>query len=453
MDNQMDDKTVKRKFKLPFLSRRRILLTVFLTGAALRAELFFSLLASPLLFFSRIPGLDMQTLLQKGEWGVSASPMFTAHRLMVAAFYTANGGVHRVEMIVLLQMLLGILTALMVSCCTLLLTRKRFAALAAGIIAAGYAPALLYECVTLQETVVTFTGFLSFFLFLWSRKHHFRSWYGAVCGFALGFASVGRPTALLWALGALIWSAVYCKRKRHPRRISGVFAGFVFILAFASCFNDWGGGYSGPFFRAEKYVLEVNTGGSAQNVSVPVGNRLLQTGCNALCRVPLLFSVREIPENINYYFLKERIFPLSLLPGPALLVPFALAGTFLALRRWRKKEGLVLGYVFALALPLCAIYPIGRYRLMLIPAFAILAVYPLIRRMGIKPYYGNAAALLLAAALNWNQFGTVLRSTDYLAWSIALREQAGEVTQESLEYCYEAFRLSGFPAAEIRRRR
>lgn len=450
----------KKSFRF-FLSTRRALALIAILGCAVRFELFRSLLESPLRFFARVPGLDMETLLTKGEWGVSGGPMLTPHRLMVAAFWAANGAVHRPEMIAAFQMLLGIMTALMTFWCTLHLTRNRKAALAAGCVTAVYAPSLLYECVTLQESVVTFTGFFSFFLFLWSRKHHFHGWYGILCGAALGFAAIGRPTAILWAAGALGWIVRYVWRKRHLRWSFFALGGFFFLLAFTTWFNWNGCKYIGPFFRVGQYAVSVNAPASpdvsagASDAASPSAisaaarqlRGMIRVGINAASRIPLLFSVREIPENLNYYFLRERLWPLPVLPGPALLIPFALAGTLLALCRPLRKESIVLGYIFALALPLCAIYPVGRYRLMLIPAFAIAATYPFLLHWGRKytrrAVFTNFAVVAAAFLLNWNQFGSISRSTDFVAWALAQEAQSGGVTEESCNSFYEAFRLSG----------
>lgn len=445
----------KKSFRF-FLSTRRALALIAILGCAVRFELFRSLLESPLRFFARVPGLDMETLLTRGEWGVSGGPMLTPHRLMVAAFWAANGAVHRPEMIAAFQMLLGIITALLTFWCSLHLTRNRKAALVTGVLTAVYAPLLLYECVTLQESVVTFTGFLSFFLFLWSRKHHFHGWYGILCGAALGFAAIGRPTAILWALGALVWIGWYVWRKRHLRWSLFALGGFLFLLAFTTWFNWNGCKYVGPFFRVGQYAVSVNLPASAvpSDTVSPSGidttarriEGAARVGINAASRIPLLFSVREIPENLNYYFLRERLWPLPVLPGPALLIPFALAGTLLALCRLRHKESIILGYIFLLALPLCAIYPVGRYRLMLIPAFAIAATYPFLLRLGDNRRRGvviNFALVAAAFLLNWNQFGAISRSTDFVAWALAREAQSGGVTEESCNSFYEAFRLSG----------
>ena len=434
-----------RNFRF-FLSWKRISAGILIAAVAVRIDLWRALCASPLRFFDRVPGLDMQTLLLRGEWGGAGTPLLTVHRLIVALFWYGNGFEHRPMQLAALQMAAGALTAWMAGWCMLHLFRNRPLALAAGILCALYAPLLLYECVMLQETFVTFTGFLSFTAVLWARRRHFAPPRGILCGAALALAAVGRPTALLWSLAALVWIAFYTRGKRRPKRIAGVTAAWFAVLLAVSAFNWYGDRYAGPFFRPEQYAIERNLGSGADaapgSALGTTARNLCRVAGKAAGRVPLLFSVREIPENLNYYFLREHFPPLAFLPGPALLIPLALGGTLLALPRWRRREGLPLAYIALLALPLCAIYPVGRYRLMLIPVFTLTACYLFLPR----PRRGIAMAAAAAAVgflLNTTQFGTVSRATDYVAWALALEQPAGEPNAESIRFFHEAFLRSG----------
>ena len=55
----------------------QVYLPVAAVAAVLRCWAAVALAGSPLRNFHLVPGLDMQTLLERGEWGATASPRFT----------------------------------------------------------------------------------------------------------------------------------------------------------------------------------------------------------------------------------------------------------------------------------------------------------------------------------------------------------------------------------------
>jgi len=437
----------------------RIYALVALAALIVRGILFADWLHSPLRFFHQVPGLDMMTLLRFGEWGGDGVVIFAPHRMLVALLWNLNGGIHPVALLAVIQLLCGTAVALMTSYAAFRLWGDRKAALFSGLIAALSAPGVMYELTMLQETLVLFTFSASFAGILWARKHRFLPWYGATAGALLGLASIGRPTALLWVFAALAWSGLVLRKHGRLKRLGPLAGGVLAVWLLVSGLNWFCAGYAGPFYNVFGYSATVNAtpAGEEEGEAVvtaasvtadsPAG-KLFRIGSNAVLRLPKVFLAHEIPDNMNYYFVREYFPALKLLIGPGLLVPFALAGLVLALvfRRFLRREGVILLAVFALALPICANYPVGRYRLILLAPFALLAVEAF--RLGLakprKVRLAAAAAILAAAFLvNPPPEGRLLRSTDFVAWALALEQPSGRVNSESLATLVDGYRFSG----------
>ena len=74
----------------------RLYLPVAAIATAVRLWVYASWLDSPLRWFHRVPGLDMQTLLEFGQRLVDGIGLFTLHRTLIAGVWLANGGAHHV---------------------------------------------------------------------------------------------------------------------------------------------------------------------------------------------------------------------------------------------------------------------------------------------------------------------------------------------------------------------
>ena len=442
----------------------RVYAVVALAALVVRGILFADWLHSPLRYFHRVAGLDMMTLLRFGEWGGAGVVVFSPHRALVALLWNLNGGTHPVALLAVIQLLCGTATAVLTAYAAFRLWGDRRAALASGLIAALFAPGAMYELTMLQETLVLFTFTAGFAGILWARKHHFRPRYGVAAGALLGLASIGRPTALLWVFAALAWSGFLLWRRGRLKRLGALAGGVLAVWLVTGALNWFCAGYPGPFYHVLGYSAAVNAapaeeGGetvvpaAAVAADSPAG-KLLRIGSNAVLRLPKVFLAHEIPDNMNYYFIREHVPALKLLIGPGLLVPFALAGLALTVifGRFARREGVILLAVFALALPICANYPVGRYRLILLTPFALLAVEAF--RLGLakprKVRLPVAAAVLAGAFLvNPPPDGRFFRSSDFVAWALALEQPSGQANPESLATLVEGYRFSGGEAVAM----
>lgn len=426
--------------------RRHPLIIVFSTALVLRGMFALFYHCSPFSYYHLLPGLDMETLLRFGEWGRTENHFFfTLHRLQVFTFWKLNGNVHPVMWHVLFQALLGAAGAAMVGAAALRLTGKKHLALLSGVVWALNPVELMYEFTTLQDSLVNFGIILSIFAFLEARKRYFAPLFALGAGAAAGVAATGRPVAIGLVLCLGVWNLYYLYHRKLPLKRILFFAGGVLaVWGVFSTVNLIVIKRFNCFFNPVSYAVAVNTTpASASGAPAPVSSvpPLVKTVFKMALRTPQLLSPEEIPENLNIHFLRTKIpffrIPFEFIPPCAAAAILFLLGTGL----WKKKEGFLLLPVFALALFLCIREPIGRYRLLLLPWFTILAVW-LFNYLAQKKK-GGVMILTLAMLL----FGTCslqaprLRGADYFAWGMALEKEAGKTTPEALKEFKTAFLL------------
>ena len=426
--------------------RRHPLIIVFSTALVLRGMFALFYHCSPFSYYHLLPGLDMETLLRFGEWGRTENHFFfTLHRLQVFTFWKLNGNVHPVMWHVLFQALLGAAGAAMVGAAALRLTGKKHLALLSGVVWALNPVELMYEFTTLQDSLVNFGIILSIFAFLEARKRYFAPLFALGAGAAAGVAATGRPVAIGLVLCLGVWNLYYLYHRKLPLKRILFFAGGVLaVWGVFSTVNLIVIKRFNCFFNPVSYAVAVNTTpASASGAPAPVSSvpPLVKTVFKMALRTPQLLSPEEIPENLNIHFLRTKIpffrIPFEFIPPCAAAAILFLLGT----GRWKKKEGFLLLPVFALALFLCIREPIGRYRLLLLPWFTILAVW-LFSYLAQKNK-GGVMILTLAMLL----FGTCalqapcLRGADHFAWGLALEKEAGKTTPEAMKEFKAAFLL------------
>lgn len=434
------------------LSKKHIFCITGVVAVAIRI-VFYALFAGTMFrYYHNVPGLDMQTLLRFSEWSAEGvfSPFFTLHRVLIYLVWKLNGGEHAVDMIFLVQSILGIAGALAIADIVLMISGKRKAALAAGLLGALYLPFLIYEFSVLQESVNVNILTIAIWALFKSRQKHFSFGITFSCGILWGLALTGRPLALLLALAAAAGLFTYTRKKQMLKRALPAIAGAAVIIAGASIFNGTHGWNYSPFYNVLPYTVEYNTGKKLEDTA---GNKFATYSSMALKmvrRTPLLLSIREIPENHNLYFWREKMPECTMLPGPEILLSLTIfALTVLLLSgKWKKKEGLLLWVLILMAVPLCGREAIGRYRLMLCPAFIALTV------IGISAFYRitrwrrtifSAALLISVIAViyesnqNWG-----LRISDFHAWAQATEALYGSSNTETLEAYYDCWKRSFF---------
>ena len=176
---------------------------------------------------------------------------------------------------------------------------------------------------------------------------------------------------------------------------------------------------------------------------------------NMFRKAPKIFSASEIPNNVNYYFLKYKLFPLQYLVGPFLLIPLAGAALILLIfnRGILRKESILFVFIFSYMIPMCYFVPLARYRLVLIPVFCMLAPYPIFVIK--KAWYEkkNISILLpvviCVVVLYINTPPDVfLRSTDFVSYGKGIEYKTGK-SASALPYFYEAYKMAPYKQMTI----
>lgn len=156
-----------------------------------------------------------------GERLFVQSPLYAY--LLAAALGVTDQPLHAMRVA---QVLLGSATVLCIALCAQRLTRDRRASLAAGLLAATYAPFLYYSCLILKETLGIFLLSLFFLLALEAVEREKPRWWG-LSGLALGLFWLVRANAPILALPVLAGQAW----KRRWAAAGAFLAGLALMVA------------------------------------------------------------------------------------------------------------------------------------------------------------------------------------------------------------------------------
>ncbi|MDD2403003.1 MAG: hypothetical protein PHI56_00495 [Victivallaceae bacterium] len=414
-----------------------------------RTIMFFQWYDSPLRYYWGVQGLDMQTNLMLGEMFYNGNLTFSPHRLIVALVMLFNSGINNPDAVVIIQIILGIPTGALVGMMILQLTGKRWWAMLSGITAALYSPILMHECFHGKDALsVDFAVLSLFLLFLACRKRYALS-YAVLATCSLILQIFNHLSGLTFGMLGIILLCSGLKWNLRKITIS-VVAPILGLLVLASVINGLSVGNYMPFNAPMAYIGKVTLQediGSSLNINDSESEktiRILPLTASYLKKWTMIFSPYEIPNNINYYFIKNRLKLFNFLPGPLLLVPLSVISMIMIVisAKWRRRFALPLFFIAAYSLPLMAFYPLARYRIILCPALCML--FPYLIYATIKYYYHNKRAWgmpVLAAGI----YGSILfpgyddellRATDFVAFGKAQELKYGD--KKAAEESYRA---------------
>lgn len=442
---------------------RRIWVLYAVTGlvALLARGLVFSfLMESPLRYFSAIPSLDMHVSLDLGMRFYEGRAIFSLYNALVACVYKLNGCGHWPEAMVFIQMLLGAGGSVLIAYIAMRLSGKRTIALTAGLLAAVYAPELMYESITLRESCYVFFSLLSFAAVLKSRR--LRGWRLVLCGAVMILPMYLRFAGVLWSVAALGWT---CWRERSRggwrvacHRAGLMLSGMLLVTFIAGVVNYFNSGNGWPLLinrghlevqmniasRSVMDQLNPEVPAAVETEAVPgLGSRLAGRLSRALKFGLAIFKPFEVGNNVNYYFIRERFPVLRFFPGPGLVIPLALTGLLLICARlgFMRREGILFLYILSFALPIALFAPLGRYRIIMLPVFCYGVGYlahflfrlawrrrPYVWSLWVLCLYGTL--LYLTAPLSYP-----VRAADWVGWGRALEAKHSGFRAEALE-CY-----------------
>jgi tetratricopeptide (TPR) repeat protein len=332
---------------------------------------------------------------------------------------------------------------------------SRSSGIAAGLILSFYAPAVFFTALIEKSVLDLFL--LAVFLFLLGRALETpkpAQWIGA--GAVLGLLGLSRENALVLALVAPVWMALYFSQHRLAARLGWIAlfcAGIFLILAPVGLRNLKAGGefklttsqLGANFFIGNNPSADGTYGSVRNQIGEPQleGKDALRIAQRALGRSLspgevsdywlgrsweyirsepgdwlrlmlrkwlMVWHAREIEDSDDYYIYKQWSWLLALLGSVShfgTLAPLAALGVLLTLRE-RRRLWLLYAMIAALALSVAIFYVFGRYRFPLVPMLALFAGAALVESMALyrqknKRALFIAAGVFLAAAVivNW----------------------------------------------------
>jgi 4-amino-4-deoxy-L-arabinose transferase-like glycosyltransferase len=449
------------KFKVPKTSisgNFGVYLTVLIAALTARIILFTNWMESPFRYYSKISGLDMKTIMGAAEQFCHGKTDFSVYKFFVYCCYLACGNELNITAVILGQLALGIVASLLITFMTFKVLRNRTAALISGMLAALYSPELMYESVTLIESVYVFTCVLSLTAILHqNRRPNSKAWL-VLSGIAAALPSLVRFPGILWTVLAVIW--IICIQMRRDRKyrinaglatllpIAGLLMAFIPVSIFnfisVSNFNPI------PAVPSSVYAMKAGLETNLTSHSLPAESASTKNSSyvnraeNYAGKFISIFGAYQMPDNLNYYFVKEMLPPLKYMPGPLLLIPFATLGMLIVLwkRRTKLRETLVLFiYFIAFAVPMTVFIPLGRYKLVLLPVLCVFAAFAITFIIkSLFPFWKKYPALL-AIAIGYSLLftcafpRTIERAEDFVGYGAAM-EIAGGYDSGEIEASY-----------------
>ena len=468
------------KFKVPKTSTSAniaVYIAVLIAALTARAILFTNWMESPFRYYSRISGLDMKTIMGAAEQFCHGKTDFSVYKFFVYCCYLLSGHELNVPVIIFGQLALGIITSLLITFMAFKILRNRTAALISGMFAALYSPELMYESMTLIESVYVFTCVLSLATIVHrNRRPGSKTWL-LLSGIAAALPSLVRFPGILWTFLAVTWIIIHARLNRDGKHRNTIGAGAATLLPITGLliafipvsifnFSTVSSFTPIPAVRSSAYAvkagLETNlTGHSLPVKSIETGkSSYLEKAENYAGKFFSIFSAYEMPDNLNYYFVKEMLPPLKYMAGPLLLIPFAALGMLIVIltRRTQPRETFLLFiYLIAFAVPMTVFVPLGRYKLVLLPGFCIFAAFAILfiikSVFPLRKKYLTPPALALAAGYSLLFIAaspkTIERAEDFVGYGDAM-ETAGGYDGREIEASYRiAYQLNPTVSAAI----
>ncbi len=412
-------------------------------GIVARAAVLIEWFNSPFRYYHGVPGLDMSTHLEFGRMLYEGNMQISLHRVMIALTMWLNHGTPSTDAVIIMQMLLGVPVGAMMGYVALHLTGNRWWALLTGLVAALYSPFLIHECFLTKDSLVPDLAALSLFLLVWGRKHHFRTWRLPLVSLGVFLPFFAHISTVFFAAVAYLWLWYYL-RWNIRRMLLGIALPVGIVLLLLSFHVYSLNGYFMPIQLNIEYAAAVSAMELSENALNLQGNVSSKPDrvFNYLNKGFQLAKPHEIPNNINHYFVKNKMPLFNFLPGPLLLIPFAGVAVILLLlkRKWRRRFNLPLLYVACYAVPIIAFMPLARYRMILCPALTVMAPYVIFLTLKLYNQKRWFFPLPLVAVIAYGVAGfpgfddNLLRASDFVAYGHAQKFRDGNTAAAEQSY-------------------
>ena len=443
-----------------------------------RVVFFMDWLKNPLRRFNEFVSLDMVTL-QTYSLNFFKEPFeFSPFFIVVYVINLFVGPTNLVLTYIILQLIFSVGIVYFTALITKKLTRNYYTALLSALIVTLYSPLLLYCGVFLREVMYLLVTTISlYFLISYREKKSyiiiFSVWVGIVFGV--------RAAAISWALMAAIWIFIrecILYYKCHPQLkqhkfltllysnyylrtlIISYFAVAIGILSFNIIKNR-------EIFKSfdnYDYYYKVGTKRNVSSLNVEANSKSKATDKPSLkerskamkvsklslkpywVKTKRLLTPYFLPNNINYYFWKDRIKILPFLIGILVLYSLAVTAIICNFKRFVFRKEAVLGfYCVSFAVPFIAFVPLGRYTLIFAVPFAIyiaIFIMQLIKYSKQQKYLLVFLCLLLLSMITFlylkvvNQRKVFARTSDYVGL-LAIYEKNNQKNIQNLNKNYQ----------------
>jgi tetratricopeptide (TPR) repeat protein len=381
---------------------------------------------------------------------------------------------HDLWLIRLFQIVLGSL-----SCALLFLAGRRLFSRAVGIVAglilAGYAPAIFFDALIEKSILDLFI--LSLLLLVLVRSMDTPRW--TLClaaGVILGLLGLSRENALILAVVVPPWILLYFSESSFSTRLAWVgffFAGLFMVLLPVGVRNYAVGGEfklttaqfgpnffignnpsaDGTYGSIRKQIGEVQLEGvdarrlaereTARHLSPgEVSAHWMQKSLDFIRAEPerwfallskkwlMVWNAREVEDSDDLYIYRDWSWVLALLSRLnhfGIIAPLAIAGIWLSRDQWRRLW-LLHAFILILAFSVAIFYVFGRYRLPLTPLLVLFAGAAIVAFIAL--FKQRAWRSLIMPVALW------LAGTVIVNWPIYAYEGAGAVGYNNLSNAY-----------------
>ena len=428
----------KEENRLPAL----YIIIPILIALGIRITFYFSWTNSTFKYYSFVKGLDMQTLLKWGiDFAVKGEMANNLYVYIISVIVKlTNGSIFTINTIIIFQLILGIGTVLLSVYIAWLIFGSKAAACISGVLIACYAPLLMYEGFILKNTICTFlTTGLFFTALLFYEKAEYKNISALCSGFFAGMILFANFASLCFVLFVYLWQILIIFKTKGNFKSLLIYPAtilIIFIVLFASTefrffpvVNNIADG------RWLSYVAHIGAQREIKTLNESVQTLENQPFSKTIDIYPYLkktfslLSSAEVPDNINYYFVKDGLTPLGNMLSPFLLYAIGIPAFFLYLVLCRdRKVSLMFGMSFAsLALPLIIFVPLSRYTIVYSPLLGIFSAWLICEfakrvRQKNKKIVLFIILLLSASFVIQTKLNPVLfyRASDFVAFANAL---------------------------------
>lgn len=359
---------------------------VFALAFIIRIQFLSEIAPHPLLDINLVRGTDMEAYVQwarriaAGNWlGWGEGPFWQgpAFPYFLGTLFTLFGPELFAAQVV--QAVLGSLTAVLLYATGCLLFSPAVGFLA-GLLTAAYGMLVFFGVILHSATLEVFLAAAALLVLTLANRRGGPWWLWA--GVALGLAALARPNFLLVppVVAAGLWIRDWRGDRKALRKITALFlAGVVLVVLPVTIRNVAIG---------KQFVILSAAGPETFRITNSYDSTPLNFRYPALPQMPLsswafwrhqllkagfFWWGFEVPQNVNFYLFQSVSCALEIpVVTYWMLVPLFTAGLWLARREWRLFLPL---WLFGLAyyLSVVAFHIVGRFRLPLVPLFAVFA--------------------------------------------------------------------------------